>query len=179
MIECGLTRADITDVINGSHLRLRSSVDQVLQKCRVSDIPVVIMSAGACGEAIPLFLEWQWVDFSNIHYACNQFIWDENGHAIGIHEPIIHTFNKDETSIERFPDIYNRIRNRPNVILIGDSLGDIGMVEWFPYRHLLKIGFLEGGDATSRAQYEAHFDVVIDGDGDFWFVKECLERILT
>lgn len=179
MIECGLKKQDIYDVIQKSHLKLRNYVDVSLQILKKHDIPCIIISAGAIWEAIPLFLSWQGLDFPNISYICNHFEWDDRGYAKSIREPIIHVFNKDETSIREMPAVHNRIATRKNIILIGDSLGDIGMSSGSDYKNLLKIGFLNPGDEQLKSKFIEKFDVVIEWDGDFSFVKECLENILN
>lgn len=178
MIECGLKKADVFDVIKESYLRLRRHVDTCLQILRNNNIPVIIISAWAIGDAIPFFLWTQWLDFENIHYICNHFYWDDWGYATSIREPIIHIFNKDETSIREIPKTYEHIKNRKNIILIWDSLWDIGMCHKDEYDNLLKIGFLNSEDEWMRSQYINNFDVIIDWDGDFLFVKECLQNIL-
>jgi 5'-nucleotidase len=63
-----------------------------------------------------------------------------------VKDPIIHVFNKDETSLATMSHIYKQIQYRKNVILLGDSLGDVGMVTGFDYVNLLKIGFLNAED---------------------------------
>jgi hypothetical protein len=39
--------------------------------------------------------------------------------AIAAREPIIHSFNKDETVVKNFP-IYEEIKDRKNILLLGD-----------------------------------------------------------
>ena len=56
MIECGLKRNDIADIINKSHLKLRDGVVDFLTLLNTENIPLIIISAGAIGDAIPIFL---------------------------------------------------------------------------------------------------------------------------
>lgn len=178
MIECWLKKSDIHDIIQKSHLKLRDHVDVTLQLLRNNAVPFIIISAGAIGEAIPLFLSWQWIDFPNISYICNHFNWDISGNAVSIREPIIHVCNKDETSIKTMPGIYEKIKDRKNIIVIGDSLGDSDMAHGFDHKNLIKIGFLDSEDLEQKQQFIETFDVVIEGSGDFSFVKDCLGTIL-
>ena len=179
MIECGLKKDDIFDVIKKSHLKLRDYVDVTLQLLKKNDVPFIIISAGAIGEAIPLFLASQWLDFPNISYICNHFEWDERWYAKAIREPIIHVFNKDEATIREMPTIHDRIAERKNIILIGDSLWDLGMSDGCEYENILRIGFLNSEDREIKKDFIKNFDVIIEWDGDFSFVKECLENILN
>ena len=75
--------------------------------------------------------------------------------------------NKDETILREIPEIYSNIQNRRNVLLLGDSVGDLGMIEGFEYNNLLKIGFLNFDYDKSRKDYERNFDVVLEGDFNY------------
>lgn len=139
MIECGLRKSDIQDVIEKSHLKLRNGVSDFLKVLHEKNIPIIIISAGAIGDAIPLFLEKNGCNLPNIRYICNQFVWGSDGRAETLKEPLIHVFNKDETIVEEIPELAALVQDRKNVILLGDSLGDIGMIEGFKYDKLLSI----------------------------------------
>lgn len=179
MIECWLQKSDISDVIDKSHLKLRNWVKECLEFLNERRVPFIIISAGAIGDAIPLFLEKNWCNFPNIHYICNQFDWDEWGRAIAIREPLIHVLNKDETILGEIPEIASLIHGRKNVVLLGDSLWDIGMIEGFDYDSLLKIGFLNPGSEGMRTKYFEAFDTVIENDGDFSLVNETIRTIIS
>lgn len=179
MIECWLHKSDISDVIEKSHLKLRNWVKECLEFLNVRGIPFIIISAGAIGDAIPLFLEKNWCNFPNIHYICNQFDWDEWGRAKAVREPLIHVFNKDETILGEIPEIASIIHERKNVVLLGDSLWDIGMIEGFDYDSLLKIGFLNPGSEGMRTAYFEAFDTVIENDGDFSLVNQAIRAIIS
>ena len=76
------------------------------------------------------------------------------------------------------PGIYEKIKDRKNIIVIGDSLGDADMAHGFDHKNLIKIGFLDSEDLEQKQQFIETFDVVIEGGGDFSFVKDCLGTIL-
>ncbi len=179
MIECWLHKSDISDVIEKSHLKLRNGVKECLRFLDKRGIPFIIISAGAIGDAIPLFLEKNWCNFPNIHYICNQFEWDAHGRAIAVKEPMIHVFNKDETILGEIPEIDSIIQKRKNVVLLGDSLWDIGMIEWFTYDALLKIGFLNPDSEDMREAYKSAFDILIERDGDFSLVNKTIYSIVS
>ena len=57
-------------------------------------------------------------------------------------DEIIHTFNKNESAIHS-SDYFQNIRHRENLILLGDSIGDLKMAEGAEnVENSLKIGFL-------------------------------------
>jgi len=90
---------------------------------------LLIFSATGLGyEAIYFCLEHIAKLSDNISIISNAFVWDEHGKAIAVREPIIHSFNKDETIIKNF-SVYDEIQTRKNVVLLGDSLGDAQMAQ--------------------------------------------------
>ena len=60
------------------------------------------------------------VNYDNIHFVSNEFIWDENGRAVSWKEPFVTSLNKDETVIssDTYPELYEKIKDRKNVILL-------------------------------------------------------------
>ena len=113
----------------------------------------------------------------NIHIISNEFEWDSDGRAVKVKEPIIYGMNKDETMIRDFP-AYDVVKNRKNVILLGDNPEDIGMIKGFDYDNLLKIGFLNDNVEKNLDLYKDRFDVVIANDGSMDFVSSILKEIL-
>ncbi|NVP17199.1 hypothetical protein HUU51_00605 [Candidatus Gracilibacteria bacterium] len=175
LAQSGLKRQDIDKAINSGIIRFREGVISFLDLMNKKKVPVVIISANGLGaDSNYLFLEQNGVNFDNIKIISNSFIWDDNGIAIGYNKPVIHVFNKDETVLKDFPQIYDEIKSRKNVILLGDSLGDPGMIAGFDYDNLLKIGFLNDNIDELLEEYKKNYDVVIVGDGDFEFINEIL-----
>ena len=74
----------------------------------------------------------------NVAIISNTFIRDDQGKALRIKEPIIHSFNKGETVVHTMP-IYQEIRKRKNLLLLGDSTGDVHMADGFDYENIIKI----------------------------------------
>jgi 5'-nucleotidase len=82
----------------------------------------VILSASGLGyESVYYCLEAENLLSENIDIISNAFIRNKQGQAIGVREPIIHSFNKDETVVKKFP-IYEEIKDRKNIVLLGDGL---------------------------------------------------------
>lgn len=149
------------------------------------------------------------------HVISNRMIFssvEKNEKIIGFKEPIIHVFNKNEFSgviqssdtchsaksrddpnSDKFHQ--NLIQERDNVILIGDSLGDIQMGTGVEHKVMLKIGLMNRyvpvvdttdptrisswvaigtgekvEEATVKATLQKYldaFDVVVAGDQSF------------
>jgi cytosolic 5'-nucleotidase 3 len=115
--------------------------------------------------------------YPNIHIITNIFEFDANGNAIKISTPHIHSLNKDEAAVRNYP-FYEKLKNRKNVILLGDSIGDIEMTNGIMPSNVLKIGFLnEKVDDKTKLAYENSYDVLITEDKDMNFINEFLEDI--
>lgn len=174
MIDSGLNQSDLQDIVQNGHIRFREGVPEFLDFLYQNQIPLVILSASGCGDAIQMFFQKIGKDYPNIYYVTNQFNWDANGQAISSKGLTIHCFNKDETVLSQIPDVYSKIKDRQNVILLGDSLGDLSMIEGFEYQNLLKVGFLNFDFEKLRNHYLQAFDLVLEGDGDFQAVNDLL-----
>lgn len=176
LIECGMNKQVINDIINKSEIKFREGSLEFLEKLNINKILLIIMSAGP-GDMIKEHLRHDGVLYPNIHIIANMFKFDKNGKVIGVEEPIIHSLNKHETEVNKLP-IYNKLLERKNVLLLGDSLGDIGIISGFPYENLIKIGFLNENVEENLKEYKENYDVVILNDGSFDYVNELLERLI-
>jgi len=177
LIKSGLSKSDIERATKSHLIQLRYGSKEFLHKLNENTIPLVILSSsGLGGDSISMILKNNNIQYNNISILSNTYKWDKKGKAIGIKEPVIHVFNKDETTLEGLP-IYDKLIDRPYIVLLGDSLGDLGMIKGFPYREVIKIGFLDDGYGDLE-KYKESFDVVITEDGDFSEVNKILKEIL-
>ena len=96
-------------------------------------------------------------------------------------EPTFHVFNKKASSILDSPHfVMNQNGDRENLIILGDSMGDLHMSEGIRYNEnsIIKIGFLN--DRTERLpEYVDAFDVVILGDPHLQWVQELVQYICS
>ncbi len=177
LIESGLSKSDLEDIVENGHVKFREGVSKFLDFLYKNNIPLIIFSASGCGDAIQLFFRKIRKDYLNIFYVTNKFNWDDNEKAVSTKGPIIHCMNKDETVLKKIPEIYKLIKNRKNVILLGDSLGDLGMIKGFDYSNLLKIGFLNFDYSKSIRDYKKNFDIVLEGNEDFNFINTLIRNL--
>lgn len=136
------------------------------------NIPLVILSS-SLEDLIEEFIKQKRVDYKNIHVIGNSFEFNENGKAIAI-KRIIHVFSKNEANLKDLP-IYDELMKRRNVILLGDSLGDLGMIKGFPYKNLIKIGFLNDNIEENLEKYKLGYDIVILND-KFSFINNLMKE---
>jgi len=179
LIKSGLNKKTIKksvkDMIKENALEFREGVLDFLKFLKENNIPLIIMSS-SIGNMIKEFLRQKKVYYNNIHVISNILEFDDDGNATGI-KKIIHVFNKHEMELTVLPN-YKLLLNRTNVILLGDSLGDIGMIEGFPYKNLIKIGFLNYNLKESKDDFEKAYDVVILNDGSFEWVNGLLKEAI-
>ncbi|NOQ55893.1 MAG: hypothetical protein GQ477_03760 [Nanohaloarchaea archaeon] len=178
LIESGLKKKDIEDAVKSGNVHIREGLPEFFEVLQKYDVPVAIISSnGLGGDSISMYLEKEKLAYDNIHIISNSYIWDEDGNAIGVKEPIIHVANKDETSIRETP-VYGVIKDRKNVILLGDSPDDVKMVSGFDYDNIIKIGFLNENQDKNLELYKKTFDVIILNDSGMGYVNSLLEDIL-
>jgi len=177
LIKSGLNKNHLEKIVESEGILLREGVLDFLDYLNKNKIPLVIFSSSGIGDAIPMMLEKYNKTSKNIFVVSNMYIWDKNGNAVGINQPIIHSMNKDETSLKEIKPVYEKIKDRKNVLLLGDSIGDIGMIEGFDYKNLLKVGFLNEEVEKNLNLYKENFDIVITNDGDFDFVNDLVGEL--
>ena len=179
LIKSGLNKKDLEKVILSDKIKFREGALNLLDFLHEKNIPLVIMSSSGLGEEpISMILKKEKRMYDNIHIISNSYIWDKNGNAIGVREPIIHCINKTEIALQNYP-VYEIIKNRKNVLLLGDGLGDIGMIEGFHYKNLIKIGFLNEEIDKLKDIYKKSFDAVILNDGSMDYVNKLLKEIIN
>lgn len=179
LIRYGLNKHHLIKVVKSGRIRLRRGIKTFLKLLHLHKIPIVIMSASGLGaETISLFLKENNCLYSNIYIVSNSFVWDEQGRAVGIKEPIIHSLNKEETSLKSFT-FFKKIQNRKNVILLGDKIEDIEMVKGFSYVTLLSISFFNYKNRKDLLKhYEKVYDVILTGDCSMIYINKLIKHIL-
>ncbi len=179
MIKHKLSHKDIEKVVSHKELQLRQGANIFFDLLFTHEIPTIIMSASGIGyDSIWLFLEKKWISQKYIDVVSNAFIWSDDGYVVGRKWPVIHSMNKSETTIHKFPIVYKKISTRKNVILLWDSLHDIEMVDGFAYDTMLSIGFCLSDNKEVRDLFIQTYDIVIFDDGDMWYPLQILQQIL-
>ena len=176
--ECGLTKDDLTSIVKSDRICLRDNYEEFFKTVDDNDIPLTIVTSnGLGGDIIKMFFDRFNIPNEDINLVANEIIWDVQGKFIDIKKPIIHVLNKDEIIIKD-GKIKNKIRNRNNVILLGDTEGDLGMVENIQYDNIIKIGYLNEKEDILKDKYLDIFDVVITNDGGLDEVNKILNNII-
>ena len=178
LIQSGLNKKDLEKVASSPKIRFREGAFEFIDFLHGHGIPIVVMSSSGLGkDAVSLCFQKHGKLCKNVHIISNSFVWGKNGNATGFQKPIIHSMNKDETMLHDFP-IYGLVKNRKNVMLLGDTLEDVGMVEGFDYTSLIKIGFLNENIDANLEYYKNNYDVIILNDSSMEYVNDLMKSII-
>ncbi len=175
LIKSGLNKRVIEEIVGKRGLRFREGALDLIDQLHDKNIPLVIMSAGP-GDMIAEYLRQENRLYENVHIIANFFEFDAVGTVVGVREPIIHSFNKHEIAVQSFP-VFEAIRNRKNVLLLGDGVGDAGMIEGFAYENLIRVGFLNEDVEANLEKFKESFDVVLLDDAGMDYVNDLVKEI--
>jgi len=151
-------------------MEFRDGAKEFLTFLHQNNIPLIIISAGI-GNFIEAFLKHYNCYFDNIYISSNKILF-KNGIASGVGKNIIHSLNKNEVSLPTY--IKDKLKNRSNVILLGDQVSDLKMVAKNAHPSLLTIGFV-ADDCQNQSEFlKEHFDIVCGTTENYYDVKKLL-----
>ena len=142
-------------------MQLRPHLKDFFKFLNEKNIPLIIISAGI-GNFIESFLKYNDCYYDNIYISSNKIIF-ENGIAIGVDSNIIHSFNKNEVSLPT--SITQKLKNRDNVVLLGDQISDLKMVNKNNHKLVISIG-LTSNDYPLDLLVN-NFDIVCEKDDGY------------
>jgi len=170
-----LIQQSVKDMIKEDSLMFRDNSNEFFKLLKSNNIPLIIMSS-SLEDLIKEFIQQKNIYSENIHVIANKFEFNEKGKAISI-KRIIHVFNKHEMELSALP-IYQELLKRKNIILLGDSLGDLGMSQGFPFNEIIRIGFLNENIEQNLDSYKKNFDIIILNDNSMEYINNILKQIL-
>lgn len=178
IVKSGLNRSHLDEVVSSGKMKFRRGALEFFDFLHKHKVPLIIMSASGLGsDVIAALLEKEGRLYNDIYIISNSFVWDKKGNAIDIKKPIIHCLNKDETILKNFP-CYKAIKQRKNILLLGDNLEDVKMIEGLDYDYLIKIGFLNERIEEELEYYKRNYDAIILNDSSMDYVNKILRDML-
>lgn len=169
MIASGLNRGIIEDIVKKGVIRARDGLAELIDDLEQRKIPILILSAGL-GNIIEEYMSRAGLLRSNVEILSNFFYFDESGRATGYSRPLIHSFNKSETQLPS-----HHFAGRDQVILLGDSLGDLGMSARANHALELSVGF--ANYRQHESDFIGAFDAVVTDDGSLEFVRDLIRGL--
>ncbi|XP_038213760.1 7-methylguanosine phosphate-specific 5'-nucleotidase [Zerene cesonia] len=155
----------------------RIGVKDLIMWSNVQQVPVLVFSAGL-GECVVAALEAANFLLPNVKVISNFLALDKNDTIVGIKGEVIHTLNKNETAIKN-TEYYEMVKERNNVMLLGDNIGDAGMAEGMEHCEvIIKVGFLGRNVDANLQNYMNKFDIVLVNDHTMDSVNAICKLIL-
>ena len=174
LIKCRLNKHDMDTVMEATNMKLRDGVGDFFKLLHQHKIPIVIISGGPA-YMIKKMLELAGLLTENVHIVANYYEFDKDGYMVGAKKPIIHSLNKYEIILREFP-FFDQLKNRTNVILLGDQIDDLGMIEGFDCENLLTVAFSHKEEDEQK--FAQKFDIVFGGNDNFNFINDTIKKIL-
>ena len=178
LLSDGINKEDVESAVARSGVLLRDGVSQIIDWCGEHHVPLLVFSAGIGDVLQEVLLQRYGLLPPEVIIVSNWMQFDASGRLAGWSSPVLHMFNKNEGRLQDDP-IFHPILRRPNVLLVGDSLGDASMADGgaADHAHVLKFGLLNDGIHALLPQYEAIYDVVLLDDAPLYPALEVLRKV--
>ncbi|XP_013397691.1 cytosolic 5'-nucleotidase 3 [Lingula anatina] len=180
LVQCNLRKGMIPEMIQASNAKLRDGCTWMFNQLHKHQVPLLIFSAGL-GDIIEEIVQQQSTLHENIKIVSNYMDFNHQGVCVGFKGEMIHVFNKNENAIHN-SDYFENLSHRPNVILMGDSIGDLHMADGATTDDVepckLNIGFLNTNIEERLETYKGLFDIVLVNDETVDICNSILKRIL-
>ncbi|XP_022110905.1 cytosolic 5'-nucleotidase 3-like isoform X1 [Acanthaster planci] len=178
LVECNLKKSDIEDMVRDARVLLREHSNVMFEMLERCGVPLLIFSAGIGDILLEAIKQENLHSYKNVQVISNFMEFDDEDKLVGFKGELIHTYNKHEAAVHH-PEYFERHRKRDNIILLGDTLGDLSMVDGMPYtKHTLTIGFLNDHIEQNLEMYKDHFDIVLVSDETMDLPIAVLKKIL-
>ncbi|XP_063512703.1 7-methylguanosine phosphate-specific 5'-nucleotidase isoform X5 [Pongo pygmaeus] len=172
-----IQKFQIAQVVRESNAMLREGYKTFFNTLYHNNIPLFIFSAGI-GDILEEIIRQMKVFHPNIHIVSNYMDFNEDGFLQGFKGQLIHTYNKNSSVCEN-SGYFQQLEGKTNVILLGDSIGDLTMADGVPgVQNILKIGFLNDKVEERRERYMDSYDIVLEKDETLDVVNGLLQHIL-
>lgn len=177
LIKFGFNKKHIKKVVNSERVKFREGSPEFLDFLYQYRIPLLIISSSGLGiEAVSMTFKKKGRLYPNIYVISNFLQWDGKGNLVGIKEPIIHSTNKNGSMIKK-SSTFKVVKNRRNILLLGDNIEDCQIINGLNYKNVIKVGFLNEGVEKNLEAYKKNFDVLILNDGDMNYVNNLLKEM--
>ncbi|XP_031170678.1 7-methylguanosine phosphate-specific 5'-nucleotidase-like isoform X3 [Sander lucioperca] len=141
LIQQRIRKDMLAQAVRESSAMLRDGYKVFFDRLTEQQVPLLIFSAGV-GDVLEEVIRQNHVFLPNVHIISNYMDFDQTGVLRAFKGQLIHTFNKREGALSHAAGL-RALQGRPNVLLLGDSLGDLTMADGVSeHQNILTIGFL-------------------------------------
>ena len=162
----GIKREMFGKFVKTSNVEFRDNTKVMLDGLNQADVPVLVMSAGLGDILVEVMDAFGVYHRSNTKVVSNFLSYDHDGLVTGIEGSMIHVYNKSTCAISD-SEYFKTNFSRNNVILMGDSIGDLTMAQGVANPDaVLKIGFLNNMTTAEKRlpSFLDGFDIVLIDD---------------
>ncbi|KAJ0179548.1 hypothetical protein K1T71_005260 [Dendrolimus kikuchii] len=154
----------------------RIGVTDIVEWSKSQQVPVLVFSAGL-GDCVVAALKAANFLLPHVKVISNFLAMDEDDNIVGIKGDVIHVYNKNEAAIKN-TEYYEMVKDRGNVILMGDNIGDAGMAEGMEHCNVvIKVGFLGHHVESNLNNYLNSFDIVLVNESSMDVVNAILKLL--
>uniref|UniRef100_A0A1J3DHB4 5'-nucleotidase n=2 Tax=Noccaea caerulescens TaxID=107243 RepID=A0A1J3DHB4_NOCCA len=193
LIEGGLTYDAIKKSVENSSIAFREGVVELFEFLEKKEIPVLIFSAGLADVIEEVLRQNLHRTFKNVKIVSNRMVFDDDGRLVSFKGKLIHVLNKNEHALDMAAPLHDQlgvdtdeevdenvyVKQRTNVLLMGDHLGDLRMSDGLNYETRISIGFLNDNVEKSLESYRKAFDLVYLNDAPMWGAVELVSRLFS
>ena len=165
-----IIKLSISECIEHNKVKLRKFVIDFIELCYVNQIPILVFSAGI-KSVVQGVLEYYSTPnpqiLSHLKILSNKCNFSVETDLIeSFDEPTIHVYSKKSSHFLNSKDYFtSKVEStHENVLLIGDSTGDVNMIEGMNYKSVIKIGFLNDKVDERLELYLSLYDIIIIGN---------------
>ncbi|XP_021773462.1 7-methylguanosine phosphate-specific 5'-nucleotidase A-like [Chenopodium quinoa] len=191
LVEGGLTFDDIRKSVANARMAFREGVIELFQILEKKDVPILIFSAGLADIIEEVLRQRIQRSFKNIEIVSNRMVFDNEGNLSAFKGKTIHVLNKNEHALDMAEPLHDKVgavdapvidyvamKQRTNVLLLGDHIGDLGMSDGLDYETRISVGFLNDKVNESLESYKKAFDVVFLNDAPMSGVVNLLSQLI-
>ncbi|TMW61992.1 hypothetical protein Poli38472_009485 [Pythium oligandrum] len=185
LVEAKLHKQLIVDAVTKCDLIFRDGFHEIFRVLKEENVPTLVFSAGlydvihAALDKEFRALGWPTTP-SNVHVVSNMMKFNEQGVITSFQGSVIHCFNKN-ASVLIGTEFHRQcqLQQRRNIILLGDSLGDVTMASGLDVTEdeIIRVGFLNVHVEESMEQYLDKFDIVLTNDASLYPVELLIHQI--
>lgn len=197
LIEYKLTKEQVNQAVALGSLTFRQGFHPLFKLLHDHQVPTLVFSAGLY-DVIHAALEQEFAAEnkrkggdatkktndrvftpSNVHVVSNMMRFDEKGVIEGFDGKVIHSLNKTAQVLLDSPLWKDSELKRQNVLLLGDSRGDVRMCEGLDAEEIIRVGFLNVHVDEALEEYLELYDVVFTHDASLVPVQMLVEQIVS
>lgn len=152
-----------------SKMELRCGLENFLKRLEQLDVPVIIISAGL-GNAVVKFLRDQNLLLNNITVISNILVFEDG--TIKIKNDKINSISKGKIKI---PNVFfDKIKNKDSLLLFGDQIGDLTIMNSFVTPQKISVCFLASDTKSDIEEYKKYYDIVADENESYDNISKIL-----